>query len=217
MSWRWLGLLLLFSSLIIGLIVATDLKIFQRVESYAKISETNEEVMDKVVPVPPWNSSKGWVGFNGTLHHRDEVGYEVKGRILLANVSQQPKMVMRVINGTALLPLVFASFDEPTWDRTKIYAAAFLDGDMNKLHDDFKFLDIDNSSKYVFLFRGLKNETRDCPILISLKETWLVGKTLLEPTAPNIFLVAITAVAGLLLLARKPQSSRKPTVRRRSR
>jgi hypothetical protein len=214
MYWRWLGLLLLLCSSVIGLIIATDLKIFQRAESYAKVAETGEEVVDKIVPVPPWNASeesppRGWVGFNVTLNHTGTVGYEVKGRILPDDADLNPKMVMRVVNETGLIYLILDNFDEYTWNSTEIYAAAFLDGSVKRLYDDFKFVDVDNSSKYVFLFRGLKNETQDRPILIGLKEVWLEEKNLLEPTAFNIIIVASTAIVGLSMLLKSLKPSRK--------
>lgn len=222
MYWRWLGLLLLACSLITGLIIATDLKIFQRVESYAKIAENDErEVVDKIVLVPPWNASeeippRGWIGFNVTLDLTGKVGYEVKGRILPDDGDLNPYMVMRVVNETGLRYLILDGFDEYVWDNTKIYAAAFLDGSEKRLHADFKFVDVDNSSKYVFLFRGLKNETQDRPILINLKEVWFEEKNLLEHTTFNILIVATTAIIGLSLLIKSHRPSRKKLRRKQA-
>jgi hypothetical protein len=217
--WKWLGLLLLSCSLVIGLIIATDLKTPQRVESYAKAAETGEEVVDKIVLVPPWNYSeeapRGWVGFNVTLNRTGKVGYEVKGQILPEDGDLNPKMVMRVVNETGLIYLIVDNFDSHTWNSTKIYAAAFLDGSVKRLHDDFEFVDIDDSSKYVFLFRGLKNETQDRPILIGLKEVWLEEKNLLEPTAFNIIVVASTAIVGLSMLLKSLKPSRKKRSQKR--
>lgn len=216
-SWRWLGLLLLLSALIIGLIIATDTKIFQRVEAWA-ISDKDEEVDgSRPVPVPPWNASeenppRGWVGFNVTLQHRDREGYDVEGMILPYDGDRQPALAVRVVNETGLERLVEFGFDNFSLTTTKFYASTFLEGSVGRLHADFKLRDVD-TNKYVFLFRGLKNETQDRLIAVFLKETWLEEKTLLEPTTTNIFLVATTAVIGSVLVVRKPKTNRKSKAR----
>lgn len=124
-------------------------------------------------------------------------------------------MVMRVVNITGLLMLKFNQFDVYTWNSTKIYAAAYLN--MDKLTCEFKFLDIDNSSKYVFLFRGLKNETAPRPILINVKEAWYENTCLLEPTPANLILIGVTASLGLTftVIDRHPRRSKVTTSRRR--
>jgi len=205
---------LLLCSLITGLIIVADLKIFQRVESYAKIAENDEEVVDMIVPVPPWNASeeipaRGWVGINVTLDPTGKVGYEVKGLILPDDGDLNPKTVMRVVNETGLIYLVWDGFDEYAWNNTKIYAAAYLDGSVNRLHDYFELVDVDYSSKYVFLFRGLKNETQDRPILINLKEAWYEENCLLQPTLLNLGIVAITAGLGFIFIMKSFQHPKK--------
>ncbi len=199
----------------IGIVIAGDVKTLQKVDSWVREAERPQnEIVDKIVLVPPWNSSEGWTGFNVTLLHKSEAGYEVTGIILPADEDREPKMVMRVINDTALLPLVFSGFDLPTWNATTIYAATFLDGSRKVLHSNFNFLEVDNSSKYVFLFRGLKNESISRPILISVKETWFTGKTLLEPSALNIGITGTTTVVGLFLITRGPRPRKKSAIKK---
>jgi hypothetical protein len=178
--------------------MAAEVKIFNHIEAFAKTDRTDidEYLEDQIVWVPPWNSSEGWIGFNVTLPNRWKVNYEAYGIILPNDGDLEPNMVMRVVNLTGSLILRFGGFDEPTWLSTKIYTAAFLNRSMRSC--TFKFMDIDNSSKYVFLFRGLKNETAPRPILISVKEAWFEQNRLLEPTPLNIAIVAATASSGLI-------------------
>lgn len=211
MNLRWLGLTLLIPSLIIGTVIATGVKIFYRTEAFAKIDD-GKELQDIVVDVPPWNSTEGWVGFNVVLSHRGKMSYEAYGLILPNDGDTEPKMVMRVVNETGLAFLRFDQFSIEAWNDTKVYAAAYLD--INRLYDRFSFFEVDNSSKYVFLFRGLKNETESRPILMSVKEAWFEGKVLLEPTPPNILIVVITTMVGLGLTIRQAP---KPKRRRRLR
>lgn len=214
---RWLGLILLVLSLIASVVIATNVKttVFHRKEEYARTDE-DVELEDQIVKVPPWNSTEGWVGFNATLSHKGKVDYEAYGQILPADLDREPKMVMRVVNETGAAVLKAMGFDEYVWEDTKVYAAAYLDE--NRLYDNFRFVDVDDSSKYVFLFRGLKNETQSRPILINLKEAWNEPTTiaLLEPTAPNILIfVVIPAIVGLALVARKPKTPRKKPLQKR--
>lgn len=208
---RWLGLTLLILSLIIGTVIATNVKILHRTEVFAQ-TEDDMLLEDKVVSVPPWNGTEGWVGFNVTLSHKGKMNYEAYGLILPNDEDPEPKTVMRVVNETGLAILRFDQFSTEAWNYTKVYAAAYLD--RNRLYDSFRFLEVDNSSKYVFLFRGLKNETEPRPILISLKEAWYEGKILLEPTAPNILIVAATTILGLSLTIRSSLKTRGRRLRR---
>lgn len=216
-SWRWLGLLLLFIALSTGFVIATDVKAFQESWAWAiaDVPEKSYPLDGEVpVPVPPWNASeestpRGWVGFNVTLRHNSKYGYEVEGRILPADGDRQTRLAMRVVNETGLFTLVDFGFDDYSLNITKFYASTFLDGTAGKLYADFGLSDMD-TDKYIFLFRGLKNETEDRPIAAFVKETWLEEKTLLEPTALNIFLVAATATVGLILTILNPKTNRKP-------
>lgn len=215
-SWRWLGLLLLLIALSTGLVMAMDMKAFQESWAWAIVDHlTQPYPLDGEVPVyvPPWNASeenppRGWVGFNVTLRHNSKYGYEVEGRILPADGDRQSQLAMRVVNETGLFTLVDFSFDDYSLNITRYYASTFLDGTMGKLHSDFVLRDMD-TDKYIFLFRGLKNETEDRPIAVFVKETWLEARTLLEPTAINIFLVAATATVGSILTILKPKTSGK--------
>ncbi len=219
-SWRWLGLLLLFIALSIGFVIATDVKAFQESWAWAVVDDpTKSYQLDGEVPVyvPPWNASeestpRGWVGFNVTLRHSGKYGYEVKGMILPADGDRQSRLIMLVVNETGLFTLVDFGFDDYSLNTTKSYAypsPIFIDGRIEKLHADFGLRDLD-TDKYIFLFRGLKNETEDRPIAAFVKETWLEARTLLEPTALNIFLIAATATVGSILTILKPKANRKP-------
>jgi len=207
MYWRWLGLALLLTSLITGSIIVVDVKTFGRVESFVRL-EDGTLLVDRVIDVPPWNSTEeGWVSFTAILSHKQEVRYEAYGVIVPSDGDPEPWMVMRVVNETGLSDLVFDFFEEFVWNRTKVYAWAYLDE--NQQHYYFELEGIDESDKYIFLFRGLKEEDRSRPILISVKEAWSEEKTLLEPTMPNLLIVVGVGVVGLYLVTTKPESSRK--------
>jgi len=208
------GITLLIISLITAGIIGAKVEVPHRVEVFAK-TDDNVELKDAVVAVPPWNSTEGWVGFNVTLPNRWKPGYEAYGMILPNDGDKEPKMVMRVVNITGLLMLKSEGFDIYTWNSTEIYAAAYLSKD--QLASEFKFLKIDNSSKYVFLFRGLKNETAPRPILINMKEAWYEYTCLLEPTPVNLILIGVTASLGLIftVIDRHPRRSKVTTSRRR--
>lgn len=199
MDWRWFGIILLSLSLIAGGIMAADMKAFRHIEVFA---ETDKGVIleDQTVWVPPWNSTEGWIGFNVTLSEWKKVNYEAFGIILPQDGDLEPYMIMRVVNVTGSLQLRFQGFDEPTWESVKIYTAAFLNRSVRSC--GFKFLDMDNSSKYVFLFRGLKNETASRPILINVKEAWFEEYSLLAPTPLNVAIVVATASLSSVMTAK---------------
>lgn len=222
MKTKSFGIILLIFSLIIGGIILINPEIGVRVEKFAA-TEAGETVVDQNVKVPPWNASeeekpRGWVGFNVILNHTGKISYEAKGIIIPADGDPQPKMVMRAVNLTGLQMLIFDGFGESTWNSVEIYAWAFLDGEQNRLADEFTFFNLDNSSKYIMLFRGLKNETQDRPILISLKETYYEPRKLLEPLVFNtLVLVPIaTSVIGIILLIESPRSRAKLSKKHRT-
>ena len=100
------------------------------------------------------------------------------------------------------------NFDPSTWDSIKVYAAAYLNA--NRLYDNFRFIETDSSTKYVFLFRGLKNGTQDMPILISVKETWDEEKTILDSTTSNVLKISsiATACIGVILIIKRGKPKR---------
>lgn len=209
---RGIGLLLLLVSLLIGVFARSDIKIPVQIEQFAK-TENGEEVKEKIVMVPPWNAveenpPRGWVGFNITVTRENKINHEIHGIILPADMDPNPKVVMRVVNETGLMILIWDNFDPYTWDSIKVYAAAYLNG--TRRVDNFKFREIDESKKYIFLFRGLKNETHDRPILISVKETWYEEKALLEPFTSNVLIAfSILMVGiGIILILKKPKHSK---------
>lgn len=212
---REIGVLLIIASVFVCIFSISDLKVYTQVEQFVR-TEDGTEVKEKVIMVPPWNASeelppRGWVGFNVVLNHENKTNYEVHGIILLADNKTQPKLVMRVVNETGLQLLIFDNFDPYTWNSTKIYAAAYLDAEAKRLYDNFRFVQIDESSKYCFLFRGLNNGTKDTPVLISVKETWYEPKDMLNPTISNLFLASsiVTGLIGTTILIKKSGKSRK--------
>lgn len=214
MNLRGIGLTLLLISLILGALMLADVKIpkFERKADYVR-TEDNKPLIDRVVQVPPWNSTEGWVGFNITLRHKEKVNYEAYGLILPNDAETNPEppdIAMRVVNETGLALLLFEQFDPPVWNDTKVYAEADL-LPPNKLHDNFKFHDLDESEKYIVLFRNYKNSTQPRPILINIKESWdeITLVSLLEPKAPYIVIAVLTTITGLGLLTRKPKPPRR--------
>jgi hypothetical protein len=205
-------------SLIIGLFAVSNIKASYRVEEFAK-AEDGTELMDTIINVPPWNASeesppRGWIGFNAILPHNESAGYAVDGVMIPADGDSNPDMIMRAVNETGLEMLRYESFDPYTWDSVTVYAAAILDA--SRLYDNFRFVGIDNSSKYILLFRCLKNETQDRPILVSLKETWLEEGALLGPLGYNVFLGTsiIVGTVGAILLVMKPKTPNKRPIKR---
>ena len=221
---RWLGLILLLISLIIGALIVAHVKItvFNRQEDYVQAIENGQvtPVIDRVVEVPPWNhTTEGWVGFDIILQ-QEKVNYEAFGGVIPNDNDKSPDIAMRVVNKTGLAQLVFDQFNPATWDGIKTYAAADLYPPEN-LYAQFRFRDLDDvypKSTYTVLFRGYKNETGYRPILVNIKEAWSEATEvpLLEPTALNIAVSAMVGVFGVGLVIRKPRPLRKRPVQKRS-
>jgi hypothetical protein len=142
-----------------------------RVEAWAKTGNGNQLVEDATVSIPPWNSTSGWVGFNVTLPNQGKTSYMTYGMLATADQDPNPNMVMAAVNATGLSLLTFDGFSEQAWNASKVYARSFLNATYKT--NTFEFRDLDNCSGYILLFRELKNETQNRPILISVKETWL--------------------------------------------
>jgi len=214
MYWRLLGVILLSLSLITGGIIAAKVEVPHRIESFAeghvivKSVEKNVELKDIVVNVPPRNSSEGWIGgINVTLPNRSKPSYEAYGIILPNDGDKHPDMMMVVVNETGLIMLKWDQFSPDMLNTVKKYTAAKLNETW--LHFEFRFTDLDTSSKYIFLFRSLKNETASRPILISLKEAWYEEDCLLPSTPFNIGIVAVTASLGLIVIIKSFQHPKK--------
>ena len=212
MKRRSLGLPLLLISFVIGGFASANLKSYVQMEQFAR-TEDGKEVKDKIVMVPPWNASEenppqGWVGFNISVIPTGKLNYKIHGIILPADNDRNPKIVMRVVNETRLMILIWDNFDPYTWDSIKVYAAVYPNA--NRLYDNFRFIETDSSTKYVFLFRGLKNGTQDMPILISVKETWDEEKTILDSTTSNVLKISsiATACIGVILIIKRGKPKR---------
>ncbi len=202
---RWLAAVLLSLSLIIGVVIAANVEIANRIESFI--------IEDEIVEVPPWNSTEGWIGFNKTLPNKHKTGYEAYGVVLPVDVNQETWIVMYVVNETGLNLLRFDQFSEYTWDVTKIYAAAYLN--KTRKVSEFRFLEVDNSSLYCFIFRGVRNATASYHILINFKEAFFEQVRLLEPTPTNTIITASLASAGLITLIVSFRQPDKKRLRRR--
>jgi hypothetical protein len=215
MQWRWFGALLLILSLIILIIAVSNVKTTRQIEVFARNAEDGTNIEDTIVKVPPWNASqekhpRGWVGFNVSMRNAGKEEYEANGVMVPADLNQTPPtVVMRVVNLTGLAILRFAGFDAPTFTEIKNYAGTFLNS--SHQYSFFRFVGLDNSSKYVVLFRDLINGTQDSRILISIKESWIEERNLMEPSTSNVVAITTTgtALAGLFIVIRNPGSQKK--------
>jgi hypothetical protein len=214
MRWRTFGLLLLLLSLSTGVLGASHVKTYASVQQFVRNAQDGTEVKDMVVNVPPWNATErkpaqGWVGFNVTLTPDGKMDYTASGLIIPNDEDKTPDLVMRAVNITGLQYLKDDQFDPYDWDIVEVYAAALLNS--TRLYDRFSFVGVDNSSVYTVLFRGLKNETQDRPILVNLKEAWLEERNLLDPSGSNalIIVAATAAIVGLALAIKNPRSQKR--------
>jgi hypothetical protein len=197
---RWFGAALLVVSGLLAGLSLPYVKVTYAKDAWAKAvkDDTLVDASDQTVMVPPWNSSEGWVGFNITLPNEGKTGYAVHGTIVPADGDQNPQVALRVVNATGLDLLTFDGFSSQAWDATVVYAGSFLDSTVKYNTFDFQYLD--NSSYYIVLFRGLKNETQNRPILVSIKETWFEQGRLLELTPLSGSAIAAVALVGLGLI-----------------
>jgi hypothetical protein len=214
MQWRAFGALLLVASLIMVAVAVSNIKTYDQVEAFARNAEDGIAVTDVSVPVPPWNASdeptpRGWVGYNITLENLGKYKYEASGIIMPNDNDRNPSLLMRAVNETGLRVLMFEGFDPYIFDSIKVYAAAILNS--SRRVDNFGFVGLDSSPKYILLFRGLKNETQDRPFLLSVKEKWSVERNLMEPVTSNVLTItgSATAIIGLAIAVKNPGHRRK--------
>jgi len=219
MNLRWLGLTLLLTSFIIGALIAWKPTTFVRTEDYVRAIDKEGQIspaIDRVVAVPPWNSTtEGWVGFD-ILLQQEKVNYEAWGIVMPNDNAATPDVAMRVVNVTGLGQLVFDQFDPATWKNITLYAAADL-YPPNNLYARFVFRDLDDpNAKYTVLFRNYKNATEY--VLVNIKEAWYEPTTVsfLEPSPPLIVISGLTAVTGVGLVIKKQKPPRKRSVQKRS-
>lgn len=205
---------MLFVSLIVAGLALANVKVFHETGDWAKsvVNNTLVDVTDQVVLVPAWNSSTGWVGFNISLPNQGKAGYSVHGGLIPDDGDPDPEIAMRAVNQTGLANLMFDQFTPEAWNATQVYANTGLSKANN--YSVFEFLGLDNSDPYILLFRGLKNETQDRPILVSVKETWSEPTNLLDLTLFNTSVIATVAFVGLGLIAYDLGSLRKKRKRR---
>jgi len=208
---KWVGLALLIVSLILGLLMATNAQVSLKTESYAQTESDKTPMVDRVVPVPPWNRTEGdrpwgWVGFNMTLPNQGKMGYEAYGVILPNDPEEQPKVLMRIVNATpggGFDLLIFDKFSEQAWNASRVYAVAELPSllNPNQYYNKFWLYGLDNASKYCVFFRGIANRSDDFHILMTIKESWFEQHTLIPTTAPYMAVVGTIGVAGSSLIA----------------
>jgi len=208
------GSALLFASLVLAAVMFSGIQKFQKTESFVSghFATGDEPVMDIPVPVPPMNSSKGWVGFNFTLSE-EHIGYEAYGILLPYNVSERPSVIMRVVNDTGVSLLQFDYFSEEAWNATKVYAAAIINSTMRSFM--FEFKDLDKAPHYHALFRGLENGTRSSKVLVSIKESWLELTPLIPITSFNIGVSAVLAIGGSIFFISSIWSERSRSKHRK--
>jgi hypothetical protein len=195
---RWIGCAVLIVSLALGIIVVADVQTYQRLESFAVNPDTNEKIEDKIAAVPPWNSTEGWVGFNVTFPNEGKKGHEAGGLLLAGSEDNRSKVALRVVNSTGLLILLIDQFDETAWNDSKVYGVAYIDA--IRSYYQFTLLDLDGAGKYTVLLRGLENRTESSPVLISIKESWLVSSSLIPSSSFSTLAIAATACFGGALI-----------------
>lgn len=206
---KWFGAGLLLISLLVTGIAGANVKALYKKQGWAKTEKdgTFVDVKGQTVLVPPWNSSTGWVGFDIALPNEGKTGYSAHGTIAPADQDPNPNMVMRAVNESGLDYLTFDLFSEAAWNVTQAYADALLDS--TSTYRSFEFYGLDNCSKYIIVFRSLKEEAQDRPILVSIEETWFEPGNLLELTPWNASIIAVVALTGLGLIIYDLNSGRK--------
>jgi hypothetical protein len=206
---RWFGIGLLLVSLLVASLAWANVKVPYGREEWAKTEKDDAlvDATDQVVLVPPWNGSEGWVGFSVTLPNEGKPGYSAHGTLAPADQDPNPNIVMRAVNETGLDYLMFDQFSSAAWNVTEVYAAPFLTSTYRS--SSFEFDGLDNCSHYILLFRGLKDEAKDRPILVSIKEKWFEPRTLLELTPWNTSIIAAVSFIGLGLIIYDLNSRRK--------
>lgn len=201
---------------------AGNVQRYYKTEGFALAEEGNREAEDLLVQVPPRNSSEGWVGFNITLPNQAKASYEAEGLLIPDDLDPDPFMVMAAVNETGLDLLLFDHFSDQVWNVTKAYTRVYLDSEHR--YGDFIFRDLDNCSKYVLLFRSLKDETVENvsrPFRLSIRETWQEPTPLIDPYLGTVLLASLPP-AGLILvivdfqLDRKKKTRMKPKPKKRS-
>lgn len=213
---RWIGCAVLIVSLALGIIVVADVQIYQRLESFAVDPDTNEKMEDRIAEVPPWNSTEGWVGFKVTFPNEGKKGHEAGGILLPNSTDYRPEVVLRVVNSTGLSILLIDQFDEAAWNDSKVYTQAYINASIRS--SEFRLLGLDGAGNYSVLLRGLENRTEPSPVLISIKESWLINRSLIQPGFFSTLAIAATACFGGILVMwsyLKPKQSPSGRLRRK--
>ncbi|MBS7632904.1 hypothetical protein KEJ15_04690 [Candidatus Bathyarchaeota archaeon] len=234
---KWVGFALILLSLIVGSIMAADVQLLQRRDTFAVTAEGTPVLINgTTVPVPPLNRTEeeaqrlgknwGWVGFNITLPNQGKQNYEAYGIILPANPSPPwPDVVMAIVNATPPRQvgnetifsgfdlLTFDQFSDEAWAKTKVYAAESLNA--SRRHATFSLIGLDNATKYTVFFRGRANGTDDSMIVISIKETWLENAPLLPASTTSATIIAAIAVVGVVLTALGFKKTRRRPIAKR--
>jgi hypothetical protein len=228
MNLKWIGAVLIAASIVIGVIIASNFQVYERVEDFALLADTSNyektKIEDQIVYVPPLNRTSeeaerlgknwGWIGFNISLPNQGKGGYQAYGVIISADPNNVADVVMGVVNETGLDLLIFDGFSEQAWNASKVYATASIDD--NKPYQKFWFSNLDNAQKYCVLFRGRKNATDDMPVIISIKEAWYEWRTLIQPAPLSSAATVTLFLSGISILIADRYRARKNGLKKRA-
>jgi|YelNatPaOPRAMG01_1025707.scaffolds.fasta_scaffold03923_11 hypothetical protein len=163
--------------------------------------------LNRIVPVPPYNSSEGWIGFNITLRKESALDYKAYGIVNATAAKSHINIVMHIVNTTGLEDLVFDGFIPEAWQRNKVYASAFLNDTQRA--DTFYLTNLDNCSKYIVLFRSYENDNLYTQVSLTIIESWYEGTPIVKAT-PQLYLVFLgTSVVGICLIILGLHSEKK--------
>jgi hypothetical protein len=226
MQVKWLGLAILVVSALLGSVMAANVQVFERKESYAQSVNDQTPIVDRIVPVPPLNRTEGdlpfgWIGFNITLPNQGKAGYEAYGIILPSHENERPQVIMRIVNATpggGFDLVIFDKFSEQAWNASRVYTVASLPSweNTNQYYDEFWFVKPDNASKYCVFFRGMVNATDDLNVLLTIKEAYLEPRTLIPATLPYAAVIGTVGLAGSILIVIGLVQTDKKRSRKRS-
>ena len=212
---RWVGAALVVVSLFVAGVAGSNVKVLYQKQDWARTANGTQLVYRATVSVPPWNSTSGWVGFNITLPHQQDTDYGAAGAIAPADQDPNPAIDMAAVNSTGLSLLIFDGFSQQAWNASRTYTRSFLNSTFPT--NTFEFVGLDNCSVYILLFRGLKNETQNRSILISVQESWFEPGPVLVLSSWSASLVAAVAFVGLGLIVYDLNSQRARTRLKRMR
>jgi len=191
--------------------IVPSIQTYDEKEAPALVEEEDGEftpALNRIVLVPPYNSSEGWIGFNITLRKEGALDYRAYGIVNATATKSHISIVMHIVNTTGLEDLVFDGFIPEAWQRNKVYASAFLN-DTQKA-DTFYLRNLDNCRKYIVLFRSYyENDTSYTPVSLTIVESWYEGTPIVK-AMPQLYIVFLgTSVVGVCLISLGLYSEKK--------